>query len=281
MGLVRCGDTERYRNIAHYAQYTGYGNLCIRCLRNGIDVERCAYKAVTGAVGSRQHIQPAYLFPIVVDSQLEFIFGRVGHYLILLAFMYLKVSVYVFQDSRVSGFICDGQMQGGSGSVGQVWCINAEGFFFQFIHSFAYGCKIVEYVLRPDTDAHNRAVVSRAVVNGLRKEEQAGNQTFLVHTVAGTYVITGGNDATVLGSPVHCIPFVVACPLHASWEYIDVTHKVFFPVHRTSCNDCIVRTDVGGSGTRFCLLHTHGGYGSQCNSYCLYWFIHLAFVFMN
>ena len=46
MGLVRCGDTERYRNIAHYAQYTGYGNLCIRCLRNGIDVERCAYKAV-------------------------------------------------------------------------------------------------------------------------------------------------------------------------------------------------------------------------------------------
>lgn len=97
MGLVRCGDTERYRNIAHYAQYTGYGNLCIRCLRNGIDVERCAYKAVTGAVGSRQHIQPAYLFPIVVDSQLEFIFGRVGHYLILLAFMYLKVSVYVFQ----------------------------------------------------------------------------------------------------------------------------------------------------------------------------------------
>jgi hypothetical protein len=64
-------------------------------------------------------------------------------------------------------------------------------------------------------------------------------------------------------------------------EYIDVTHKVFFPVHRTSCNDCIVRTDVGGSGTRFCLLHTHGGYGSQCNSYCLYWFIHLAFVFMN
>ena len=53
------------------------------------------------------------------------------------------------------------------------------------------------------------------------------------------------------------------------------------PVHRTSCNDCIVRTDVGGSGTRFCLLHTHGGYGSQCNSYCLYWFIHLAFVFMN
>lgn len=130
MGLVRCGDTERYRNIAHYAQYTGYSNLCIRCLRNGIDVERCAYKAVTGAVGSRQHIQSAYLFPIVVDSQLEFIFGRVGHYLILLAFMYLKVSVYVFQDSRVSGFICDGQMQGGSGSVGQVWCINAEGFFF-------------------------------------------------------------------------------------------------------------------------------------------------------
>ena len=129
-GLVRCGDTERYRNIAHYAQYTGYSNLCIRCLRNGIDVERCAYKAVTGAVGSRQHIQSAYLFPIVVDSQLEFIFGRVGHYLILLAFMYLKVSVYVFQDSRVSGFICDGQMQGGSGSVGQVWCINAEGFFF-------------------------------------------------------------------------------------------------------------------------------------------------------
>ena len=49
MGLVRCGDTERYRNIAHYAQYTGYSNLCIRCLRNGIDVERCAYKAVTGA----------------------------------------------------------------------------------------------------------------------------------------------------------------------------------------------------------------------------------------
>ena len=77
MGLVRCGDTERYRNIAHYAQYTGYGNLCLRCLRNGIDVERCAYKAVTGAVGSRQHIQSAYLFPIVVDSQLEFIFGRV------------------------------------------------------------------------------------------------------------------------------------------------------------------------------------------------------------
>ena len=32
MGLVRCGDTERYRNIAHYAQYTGYSNLCIRCL---------------------------------------------------------------------------------------------------------------------------------------------------------------------------------------------------------------------------------------------------------
>jgi len=31
----------------------------------------------------------------------------------------------------------------------------------------------------------------------------------------------------------------------------------------------------------FSLLHTHGGYGSQCNSYCLYWFIHLAFVFMN
>lgn len=134
--------------------------------------------------------------------------------------------------------------------------------------------------MRPDTDAHNRAVVSRSMVNGLWKEEQAGNQTFLVHTVAGSYVITGGNDTAVPGSPVHRISFVVTCPLHASWEYIDVTHKVFFPVHRTSRNDCIVRTDVGGAGTRFCLLYTHGGYGSQCNSYCLYWFIHLAFVFM-
>ena len=270
MGLVRRSDAERYGDIAHYAQYTGYGKLCIRRLRNGIDVERCACKAVAGAVCPRKHIQPAYLFPIVVDGQLKVIFGRISHHLVLLSFVYFQFSVYVFQDGGVSGFICDGQMQGGSGAVGQVRCINAERLFFQFFHSFAHCCEIIKYILCPDADSHNRTVITRAVVNGLRKEQQVGNQAFLVHAVTGAYVITGGNDTSVLGGPVHSISLVVACSLYASWEYIDIAHDVLFPVHRTSRNDGIVRTDVGGSGACFCLLYTHGCYGGQCNGNFLY-----------
>ena len=84
----------------------------------------------------------------------------------------------MYWDSRVSGFICDGQMQGGkrlrwAGLVHQCGRI-----LFSSSTASRTVCKIVEYVLRPDTDTHNRAVVSQAVVNGLGRKSRLATRPF-------------------------------------------------------------------------------------------------------
>ena len=79
--------------------------------------------------------------------------------------------VQIFQDSGIPRFVRNSQMKGGSRAVGHSGSVDAEGLLLQFVHGFAHGGEVVEYILRPDADAHYGAGVSGTVVYGLRQEQ--------------------------------------------------------------------------------------------------------------
>ena len=142
-------------------------------------------------------------------------------------------------------------MQGGSRTVWHLGSIDSECLFLQFVYGFAYGGEVIEYVLRPNADAHCRTGISGTIIYRLGQEQKAGYQPFFVHAVARTDVVACCNDTAVFGSPLHCFAFIVSGSLYPSGKDINITHYIFFPVHCTTCDNHIVRSDV--SGTRACV----------------------------
>ena len=161
MRLLRCIDTKRNGDIAYHTQHTGDGYLCIGSLRNGVNVERGTHKTVARTVRSRQHLQSTHFFPVIIDSQLQFITRRIGHHLIFFPLMDTEFAIQVFNHCRVTRFISNSHVQSRFRSpVRHTGSVNTESLFFHFIYRLTHRCKIVKHILSPDTDSHCRTGIS-------------------------------------------------------------------------------------------------------------------------
>ena len=237
VGLVGRRDTVRHRDVAHDRHHGRDGDLRIGTLHDGVDVERRAHEAVRSAVGAGKHRQPADLLPVIEDGELPVVERRIGHHLVLTAVMHRQAAVDILEDGAVARRIGDGQMQARLHAVRKVGRVDAEFLLREFGDRLVHRGEIVEYVLRPDAQPHDRARVARAFVDRFGQEQQVGDQPGLVHAVGDADVVAGSRQGAVFRGPEHRVVCVRPAPRRTARKDVKVGERILAPVHGTP-GDC-------------------------------------------
>lgn len=251
MRAVGRGDAVGDRDVAHDRHNSRHGDGRVGALHDGIDIERRPHEPVGRAVGTGQHRQPADLFPIVVDRQLQVVGRRVGQHLVLPPPVDREPAVDVFEDGAVARGIGDRQVQPGLDAVGQVGRVDAERILRKGLHRFGHGGEIIQYILRPNAQPHHRPRIVRGFVDRFGQEEQVGDQPFFVHAVADADVVAGRRKRAVFRGPEQGVVRQGAAPFDAARKEVEVRLRIFAPVHRATGRNHSVRPQVDRTGAGF------------------------------
>ena len=111
--------------------------------------------------------------------------------------MNYEATVDVFENRTVAGRVGNGQMKRRFSPIGEVGIIDAKGLLAQFGHCLVDGSEIVEYILRPDAQSHNRPRIAGTEIIRFSQKQQICHQAALINPVADAYIIPRCHHAAI------------------------------------------------------------------------------------
>ena len=246
MGLIGGRDAVGHRDVAHYGHHGRYGDFRIGAFDDGVDIERRTHEAVGGAVGAGKHRQPADLLPVIEDGELPVVERRIGHHLVLTAVVHRQAAVDILEDGAVARGVGDGQVQARLDTVREVGGVDAELLLRKLRNGFVDRGEIIQHILRPDAQPHDRARVARAFVDRFGQEQQVGDQPGLVHAVGDADVVAGSRQGAVFRGPEHRVVCVRPAPRRTARKDVKVGERILAPVHGTPGDGHTLGAEVDG-----------------------------------
>ena len=168
--------------------------------------------------------------------------------------MHRQAAVDILKDGAVARGVGDGQVQARLDTVREVGGVDAELLLRKLRNGFVDRGEIIQHILRPDAQSHDRARIARAFVDGFGQEQQVGDQPGLVHAVGDADVVARGRKGAVFRGPEDGVVRIGSAAGGAARENIEVGQRVFAPVHGASRDSHAVGTEIDGarSGFRLC-----------------------------
>ena len=129
-------------------------------------------------------------------------------------------------------------------SITDNW-IGADPDFFAR-NGFVDRSEIIQHILRPDAQSHDRARIARAFVDRFGQEQQVGDQPGLVHAVGDADVVAGSRQGAVFRGPEHRVVCVRPAPRRTARKDVKVGERILAPVHGTPGDGHTLGAEVNG-----------------------------------
>ena len=187
----------------------------------------------------------------------------VCHYLICFAMMNIQLSVHILKNSIITRSVRNGKMKGShTRTVGHHIRHHIESILFYLGNSLIHRCKIIKHILHPGGYGQSRSLTVPLGIGWFCQPQQIGNESFFIHTVSATDIISWSYHTAVFRFPTHRVLPYLSVALHTSRENPDITTGIFFPIHSTTGYYHIIIPLIDYTGTSIQMIYR---YSKECN----------------